>query len=56
MDADYSFHVKTIETYVRTFLALDISAIGRVLTVVWQSHLPIKFIAAAILESECERS
>ena len=26
------------------------------LTVVWQSHLPIKFIAAALLESECERS
>ena len=30
MDADYSFYVKTIETYARTFLALNISAIGRV--------------------------
>ena len=32
MDADYSFSVNTIETYARTFLALNISAIGRVLT------------------------
>ena len=30
MDADYSFYVKTIETYARAFLALNISAIGRV--------------------------
>ena len=30
MDVDYSFYVKTIETYARTFLALNISAIGRV--------------------------
>ena len=28
MDADYSFYVKTIETYARTFLALNVSAIG----------------------------
>ena len=31
MDADYSFYVKTIETYARAFLALNVSAIGRVL-------------------------
>ena len=30
MGADYSFYVKTIETYARTFLALNISAIGTV--------------------------
>ena len=32
MDADYSFYVKTIETYARAFLALNISVIGRVKT------------------------
>ena len=30
MDADYSFYVKTIETNVRAFLPLNISAIGTV--------------------------
>jgi hypothetical protein len=30
MDADYSFYVKTIETYARAFKALNVSAIGRV--------------------------
>ena len=30
MGADYSFYVKIIETHVRTFLALNILAIGRV--------------------------
>ena len=30
MGADYSFHVKTIETHARTFLTLNILAIGRV--------------------------
>ena len=29
MDAHYSFYVKTIETHARTFLTLNISAIGR---------------------------
>ena len=31
MGADYSFYVKTIETHARTFLSLNISAIGTVL-------------------------
>ena len=31
MDADYSFHVKTIKTYARVFLTLIILAIGSVL-------------------------
>ena len=31
MGADFSFHMKTIETHVRTFWALNISAIGRVI-------------------------
>ena len=31
MNADYSFYVKTIETYARKFLTLDILAIGRVM-------------------------
>jgi hypothetical protein len=31
MGADYSFYVKTIETHVRAFLALNILAIGRVI-------------------------
>ena len=31
MNANFSFYVKTIETYARTFLALNISAIGRVM-------------------------
>ena len=39
MDADYSFYVKTIETYARTFLALNISAIGRVVAEVLLSNL-----------------
>ena len=30
MGADYSFYVKTIETHARTFLPLNISAIGSV--------------------------
>ena len=30
MGADYAFYVKTIETHVRAFLALNILAIGRV--------------------------
>ena len=30
MDADHSFYVKTIKTHVRTFLPLNISAIGTV--------------------------
>ena len=30
MGADHSFYVKTIETHARTFLALNILAIGRV--------------------------
>ena len=30
MDADYSFYVKTIATYARAFLALNVLAIGRV--------------------------
>ena len=30
MGADYAFYVKTIETHARTFLALNILAIGRV--------------------------
>ena len=30
MGADYSFYVKTIETHARTFLPLNISAIGTV--------------------------
>ena len=34
MGADYSFYVKTIETHVRAFLALNILAIGRVLLVI----------------------
>ena len=33
MDADYSFYVKNIETHERTFLALNILAIGRVISV-----------------------
>ena len=33
MGADYSFYVKTIETHARTFLALNILAIGRVISV-----------------------
>jgi hypothetical protein len=32
MVADYSFYVKTIETHARAFLALNILAIGRVLS------------------------
>ena len=32
MGADYSFYVKTIETHARTFLPLNISAIGTVLS------------------------
>ena len=43
MDADYSFYVKTIETYVRTFLALNISAIGRVKYLVFQDPPSKKF-------------
>ena len=31
MDADHSFYVKTIKTHVRTFLPLNISAIGTVI-------------------------
>ena len=34
MGADYSFCVKTIETHARTFLPLNISAIGTVMDVV----------------------
>jgi hypothetical protein len=30
LGADYAFYVKTIETHVRAFLALNILAIGRV--------------------------
>ena len=33
MGADYSFYVKTNETYALTFLTLNISAIGRMFTV-----------------------
>ena len=40
MSADYAFYVKTIETYVRAFLALNILAIGRVAT-----HLCSKIIS-----------
>ena len=32
MDAGYSFYVKTIETHARTFLPLNISAIGTVIS------------------------
>ena len=40
MGADYSFYVKTIETHVRAFLALNILAIGRV-----EQHAPyIQFL------------
>ena len=31
MGADYSFHVKTIETHARAFLPLNISAVGTVI-------------------------
>jgi hypothetical protein len=39
MDAEYSFYVKNIETHVRTFLPLNISAIGTVIGFVKQRKL-----------------
>ena len=38
MGVDYSFYVKTIETHARTFLALNILAIGMVLNDIWQMY------------------
>ena len=53
MGANYSFYVKTIETHARTFLPLNISAIGTVNTFVVKN---LKYLVRTIVKVPLQKS